>query len=38
MAREYQRGNPDLAREAQLLALLTSAYDELFAMDPDGEP
>jgi hypothetical protein len=38
MAREYQRSNLDLAREAQLLAQLTPLYDELFAMDPDGKP
>lgn len=38
MAREYQRSYPDLAREAQLLAQITALYDELFAMDPDGEP
>jgi hypothetical protein len=38
MAREYQNGNPDLARQAQLLAQMSLLYDELFAQDPDGEP
>jgi len=38
MARELQNGNPDVAREAQLLGQMGLLYDELFAMDPDGEP
>ena len=38
MAQEYQNGNPDLARQAQLLAQMSLLYDELFAQDPDGEP
>ena len=38
MAWELQNGNPDVAREAQLLGQMGLLYDELFALDPDGEP
>ncbi|MFZ4108814.1 MAG: hypothetical protein ACOYK4_07380 [Candidatus Planktophila sp.] len=37
MAWELQNSNPDVAREAQLLGQMGLLYDELFAMDPDGE-
>jgi hypothetical protein len=38
LASELQNDNPDVAREAQLLGQMGLLYDELFAMDPDGEP
>lgn len=38
MASELQNGNPDVAREAQLLGQTGFLYDELFSKDPDGEP